>query len=197
MSKGVFHSIAHIYGLFYNHQKKYYSRILSQNRAGLTFDRIASVLDVGSGTGALCSALSALGLKTTGIDPIEKIVKIAEEKTTGEGIVFHQGDILKGLDYKDGEFDLVISSYVAHGMNKPERILMYNEMYRLSLKYMIIYDYNKERRFWNDFVEWLEGGDYFNFILEAENELNELFGNVRTINVDKRAAWYIIEKGGA
>ena len=197
MSKGVFHSIAHIYGLFYNHQKKYYSRILSENKADLPYDQIGSVLDVGSGTGALCSALSSLELKTTGIDPVKRMVEIAEKKTVGEGIKFHQGDILKGLDYKDAKFDLVMSSYVAHGMKKPERLAMYKEMFRLTSKYLIVYDYNKERRFWNDFVEWLEGGDYFNFILEAENELSEIFGNVRTIDVDKRAAWYIIEKGGA
>lgn len=58
-------------------------------------------------------------------------------------------------------------------------------MHRLTHKYLIIYDYNSKRRFWNDAVEWLEGGDYFNFILEAKKELNELFGNVRSINVDK------------
>jgi|JMBW01.1.fsa_nt_gb hypothetical protein len=42
-------------------------------------------------------------------------------------------------------------------------------------------------------VEWLENGDYFNFIKMAENEMEEVFGELRVTNVDTRAAWYICD----
>jgi len=70
---------------------------------------------------------------------------------------------------------------------------MYREMARVTEKKMIIYDYNQERRLANDFVEWLEGGDYFNFIKVVEDELRGEFGNVSKRDVDKRAAWYVVD----
>jgi hypothetical protein len=70
---------------------------------------------------------------------------------------------------------------------------MYLEMNRLTKSYVIIHDYNSKRGFFTDIIEWLEGGDYFNFIENVQNELNKNFKTVKVINVKKQAAWYICE----
>jgi len=43
-------------------------------------------------------------------------------------------------------------------------------------------------------IEWLERGDYFNFIKVAKDELDSVFLDVEVIDVDTRAAWYICKK---
>jgi hypothetical protein len=47
-------------------------------------------------------------------------------------------------------------------------------------------------------IEWLERGDYFQFIKEAEHEMKncvfemkECFSEVKVVDVDYKAAWYI------
>ena len=95
------------------------------------------------------------------------------------------------MPFEDKSFDVAIASYVAHGLKEPERRLLYAEMKRLSKHLVVIYDYNGNRSALTDIVEWLEGGDYFNFIKKVKGELGEVFGEVRTIDVDVRATWYV------
>ncbi|MGM0396360.1 MAG: class I SAM-dependent methyltransferase [Bacillota bacterium] len=193
MSNGVFHTIAPIYGLFYNRQVKYYRRILEENRDFIDFRDYSSVVDIGFGTGALCRVLAEDGLAVTGVEPVERMLEIAKKKNADIQADCVMADVLEGLPFEDDHFDLSISSYVAHGMKKEDRIRMYREMARVTSKKMIIYDYNEKRRLANDFVEWLEGGDYFNFIKVVQDELREIFGNVEKVNVDNRAAWYLVD----
>jgi hypothetical protein len=40
-------------------------------------------------------------------------------------------------------------------------------------------------------VEWLEGGDYFNFIRSNKDELINQFGNLEVIAISQHAALYI------
>lgn len=68
---------------------------------------------------------------------------------------------------------------------------MYLEMKRVAKHYVIIHDYNKSRGSLTNMVEWLEGGDYFNFIENVESELKDYFSNIKIVQVDKRANWYI------
>lgn len=192
MKSRVFHNIATIYGMFYKYQYKYYKGIFNKNKDFLDLALYKSIVDVGSGTGALCKVLHEYGFKVTGIEPVDKMIEIAKRKTNNNRICFKNGNVLEGLDLEDKSFDLSISSYVAHGMKKDKRLKMYKEMARITKHKLIIYDYNQNRRLLNDFVEWLEGGDYFNFIKEVEGELENLFGEVQVIKVDKRAAWYVV-----
>ena len=193
MSKGVFHLIAPIYGLFYNYQVRYYRRIIKENKESFDFKGYKNVVDIGFGTGALCKVLSEQGLSVTGVEPIERMVQIAKRKNFDIDAQCIKADVLEGLPVEDNKFELSIASYVAHGMEKEDRLKMYREMARVTKKKMIIYDYNSNRRLANDFVEWLEGGDYFNFIKVVQDEIVEEFGNVKKIDVDKRAAWYIVD----
>lgn len=190
MSK-LFDKIAPIYGLFFQYQKKKYFNIIEKYDLGFDFSKYETAIDFGCGTGALCGALSKKGLIVTGVDTSEKMIQISKAKNKNEKCTFIKINEEYPLEFDDRSFDISFASYVAHGLRKNQRLGMYNEMNRVSKEFVIIYDYNKKRSLLTNIVEWAEGGDYFNFIKEVEKELNEIFGQIKTINVDKRAALYI------
>lgn len=197
-SRRLFNMISPVYGLFYQAQKKRYGDIIQKFSHEIDLSSVSTVLDVGCGTGAFCSALHHFGLSVTGVDPAEKMLNIAIKQNTGQPIRFLQTNVLEGLPFQDNQFDIAIASYVAHGLERDERKRMYTEMSRVARLYVIIHDYNQKRSWLTSFVEWLEGGDYFHFIRHAETEMNDCvsemkncFSQVRVINVDIRANWYI------
>jgi ubiquinone/menaquinone biosynthesis C-methylase UbiE len=194
----LFNLIAPIYGLFYNKQKKHYQKIIKMMEDEFDVSAYQTVLDVGCGTGALCSALEGKGLNVTGVDPAYKMLKVARKKTKSSAITFVQADSTKGLPFEDDSFDLVIASYVAHGLQIEERRKLYKEMSRIAKEKVIIHDYNENRAPLTTFVEFMEGGDYFQFIQypteemeNCETDMIRCFENVREVEVDIRASWYI------
>ncbi len=187
----LFNRIAPIYGLFFNYQRKHYLDILKKIKGEINLKEYSNIIDFGCGTGALCSALADIGMVVTGVDSASKMLKVAIKQTRGTDIKFHHGNILERLPFDDNSFDLVIASYVAHVLKKTERKKMYEEMSRISSKLVILHDYNKVRSPLIDLVEWLERGDYFNFIKIVEEELQDNFKEVKVIDIDKSTAWYI------
>jgi len=194
----LFNAIAPIYGLFFNSQRKKYAEILEDLESELDLKSFETILDVGCGTGALCSVLNEKGLKVTGIDPAEKMLNIAMKRPENKEVRFLKANVLEGLPFENKSFDASIASYVAHGLQPHERQKMYAEMSRVTASKVIIYDYNQNRSPLISFVEWLERGDYFRFIRNAEKEmedcifeLKECFSDVKVINVDVQAALYI------
>lgn len=187
----LFNSIAPVYGLFYEMQKKRYRGVIERVSEEIDLTLQGMVIDVGCGTGALCSVLSEKGLNVTGIDSADKMLTIAKRQPENKSIAFIQGSVLEQLPFEDKTFDLSIASYVAHGLQKNERKQMYAEMSRVSKSKVIIYDYNQKRSLLTSIIEWLERGDYFRFIKEAKEEMTECFSEVRVINVNSKAAWYI------
>jgi ubiquinone/menaquinone biosynthesis C-methylase UbiE len=197
-SSKLFNLVAPVYGLFYKVQKKRFSEVIEGVEHELDLSAFNTILDVGCGTGALCSVLKEKGLSVTGIDPAKKMLEIAESKPENKEISFIQANVLEGLPYEDHSFDIAIASYVAHGLKVEERKRMYAEMSRVARNYVVIYDYNDNRSLFTSFVEWLEGGDYFHFIKNAEpemkdcvSEMKNCFSEVKVVTVDTRAAWYI------
>lgn len=150
-----------------------------------------TVIDVGCGTGALCSVLSTKGLSVTGIDQAERMLDHAKRQPENKDIEFLLASVLENLPFEDQSFDISIASYVAHGLHGVERISMYHEMGRVTKHKVIIYDYNLNRSLLISIIEWLEGGDYFGFIKHAEQEMKTCFSDVVVMDVDPRAAWYI------
>jgi SAM-dependent methyltransferase len=191
----LFNRIAPIYGLYFKSQKKYYQKVLNkiQNdfQHKIDLKDCKSIIDFGCGTGALCSVLKDLGLEVTGVDSAGNMLKVAAKKTRETDIKYYQGSILERLPFEDNSFDIAIASYVAHGLKGSERKKMYKEMSRLSRDIVIIHDYNEKRSLLTDIVEWLERGDYFNFIKVVNEELRENFAEVKVINIDEKAAWYV------
>jgi ubiquinone/menaquinone biosynthesis C-methylase UbiE len=187
----LFHNISSIYGLFFNTQVKNFSSILNNIKTELDFSNYKSIVDIGCGTGALCNVLYEQSLSVTGIDPAIGMIETAKKKSMNKKINFIEADVLKGLPFEDKSFDVSISSFVAHGLNEYERQKMYDEMERITKHLVIIYDYNQHRGIITDTVEWLEGGDYFNFIKTVKYELNEKFSDVKIIKANIRSALYI------
>lgn len=189
----VFDSIAPIYGMFYDYQKKHYEAVLENVKKELDFSGYHSIIDVGCGTGALCAVFDQKGLIVTGIDPSQKMIQIAEGKQKNTAIEFVNASVLERLPFEDKSFDISIASYVAHGLKEYERTEMYAEMSRITKHLVIIYDYNQNRSVFTNIVEWLEGGDYFNFIRKVRQELKENFLEVKMIDVGIRASLYVCE----
>lgn len=193
----LFDLISPIYGLFFNYQVKHYEQVLYLAAyEGVDLKKCESVLDIGCGTGALYKALHERGIKVTGVEVSKGMLSQARRKLAdieAECVEIRAGE---PLPFADRSFDLVITSYVAHGLEKNERLVFYREMQRLAKKMVIVHDYNDKRELLTTIIEWLEGGDYFNFIKQAAGELEEFFGNIRILTVGKRAAWYICEVGG-
>jgi len=194
----LFNLIAPVYGLFYNKQKKRFAEVIERAKEELDIFSFESIIDIGCGTGALCSVLNEKGISVTGIDTADKMLNIAMNKPENKSIKFIKGNVLKTLPFEDRSFDVSITSYVAHGLNADERKLMYAEMSRVTKKWVIIYDYNKKRSLLTSIIEWLEGGDYFHFIRDSElemkdcvSEMKTCFSDVKVINVDVMANWYI------
>ena len=194
----LFNAIAPVYGLFYKKQQKRYREVIRSVADEWNRNGYKSILDVGCGTGALCSVLNENGLSVTGIDPAENMLAIASRQPENKNIRFLQANALEQLPFADKSFDLSIASYVAHGLQKSERMKLYSEMRRVTRSKVIIYDYNQNRSLLTSFVEWLEHGDYFGFIKnpksEMENcaiELEKCFSDVTVVDVDNRAAWYV------
>jgi ubiquinone/menaquinone biosynthesis C-methylase UbiE len=197
-SSFLFNSIAPIYGLFYEMQKNRYGMVIYKVSDELDLTAYDTILDVGCGTGALCSVLHEKGLTVTGIDPADKMLKIAKRQPENKAIAFIQANVLDQLPFENKSFDISIASYVAHGLQKNERKQMYEEMSRVTKSKVIIYDYNQKRALLTSIIEWLERGDYFQFIKEAEtemkncaSEMKECFSEVKVVEVDSKAAWYI------
>lgn len=192
-SNFLFNVIAPVYGLFYFMQKKRFAAVINAVANQLDLTAYKTILDVGCGTGALCSVLNENGLSVTGTDLAETMLFIAMKNPANKGIHFVRANALERLPFSDKCFDVSIASYVAHGMRQNERKLLYTEMSRVTRSKVIIHDYNKNRSLLTTIIEWLERGDYFHFIKNAESEMKmrACFSEVKVVNVDVRAAWYI------
>ncbi len=194
----LFNTIAPVYGLFYQKQKQRYREIVRHAARELNLSGNESILDVGCGTGALCSVLHEAGFSVTGVDPAQNMLAVAKRQPENENIRFLQANALEQLPFADKSFDLSIASYVAHGLQKSERMKLYAEMRRITKEKVILFDYNQNRSLTTSLVEWLERGDYFRFIKNPKgemesciSEMEKCFSEVRVIDVDKRAAWYV------
>jgi len=199
----LFDAIAPVYGLFFHWQKKRFLEIIDGMQKELDLSEYSSVLDVGCGTGALCSALSDKGMKVTGVDPAARMLSIAKRRPENKGVTFIRASALERLPFEDRSFDIVICSYVAHGLNKDGRKKLYTQMGRLARDKVVIHDYNQNRRPLISLIEWLEHGDYFGFIKVARDEMEncvsdmkQCFARVEAVDVGPNAAWYICTPRG-
>ncbi len=189
--KGIFDTIAPVYSLFFHYQVKAFKTILGRAREHILVPTGSRVLDIGCGTGALAFCLSDMGYKVTAVDASKKMIEMAKRHNKANNIDFAVADALEGLPYKDKYFDLVIASYVAHGLTKESRLAFLTEAGRLAKKQVIIHDFNKRRKLLSDIVEWAEGGNYFYFINNAEDEMKALFPRVEVVSFAAQTAWYI------
>jgi SAM-dependent methyltransferase len=90
-----------------------------------------SVLDVGSGTGALAFAIldAAPSARVTGVDPSRAYVRYAQARTPGDRVRFQVGDA-QALEMPGGTFDRTVSLLVMNFIPDPNRAL--REMTRVT-----------------------------------------------------------------
>ena len=194
----IFNKLASFYGLYFESQKRSFNAAIDIARPVMDLSEFNTVLDVGCGTGALCSVLADRGFVVTGVEPAEKMLAVAVNKTKSQGISLISGNVLKGLPFEDKSFDIVTASFVAHGLVPEHRKIMFAEMSRVAKHYVIFHDFNQNRSLQISLLEWLEGGDYFRFIKTARQEMQscetqagKCFSEVKVINVEKHVDWYI------
>lgn len=80
-----------------------------------------SVIDIGTGTGALLPLLAATGARITAVDNSAAMLQRARELCTAKGIAdvgFHRADIRK-LPFPDRSFDAAYASMVLHHIDRP------------------------------------------------------------------------------
>lgn len=189
--KLLFNLISPIYGQFYNLQRKWFKEAIENAKNTIDIEKYSTALDVGCGTGSLCSVLAESGLAVTGVDAASSMISIAKKKDVSDKIEFQVVNPDLPLPFPDDSFELVFSSYVLHGMKSNARERLYLEMKRVAKDAVIIHDYNSERSIMTNIIEFLEGGDYFNFIKVAEKEMRGIFKEVSIAQVGVRTSWYI------
>lgn len=190
----LFNLIAPVYNRFFRGQVQNYRAILDQYEGLLKIPLGGRVLDIGCGTGAFIYCLAERGHQAVGVDFSSSMLSAARKSTQGKVIEFVQGDVTKGLDFSDASFDLVLASYVLHGLSSELRQRIYAEAARLSRGRIIFYDYNQKRRLFTDLIEWAEGGDYFGFVRHGEEEMRTYFHDVQRIDVGPQAAIYLCSR---
>lgn len=183
----LFHRIALPYSWFFAGQTRSYAKCFDLGRSFLPEPAGKKALDLGCGTGAFTAALRKEGWEAQGVDIAPGMLAQAHRK----GLSCALGDVLQGLALADHSFDLVSAAYVAHGLRKDDRLRMFTEMRRLSRGIVLFHDYTSDRHPLTSLIEYLEGGDYFNFIKTGEEEMRAVFTNVNVVRVGPRAAWYI------
>ncbi len=183
----IFEIIAPVYTWFFKGQHKRYTEILSENEALLKIPPGGRILDIGCGTGALTQAFADRGFSVTGVDIARNMAASGKRK----GLDCMYGNAVEGLPFPDKSFDLVVFAYVAHGLDREKRAQLFREASRLSGGTVLIHDYGRERSLGTTFIEFLEGGDYFNFIKKGEDEMRNFFPDVTVVSVGDNACWYI------
>jgi len=192
----VFNRIARYYGFFYKYQKRKYDRVLYKIYDELGLSQHKDIIDIGCGTGALCSELYRRGFHVTGLDSSSEMLSEASEKLISENVKLYQLNFLEGTPFGDKSFDVSFASYVLHGMPYKERRKMYEEMKRITKHMIIIYDYNGRRSILINTIERMEGGDYFNFIKSVQNELKDFFNDLSVIDLGGHTSCYVLKLSG-
>lgn len=100
---------------------------------------IKRVLDVGCGTGRATKILLDAGFDVVGIEPVEALLQLAEQKgMPKERLVLGSG---QQLPFPDGSFDAVCEFGVLHHVERPNEVV--REMLRVAKKAVFLSDTNR------------------------------------------------------
>ena len=101
-----------------------------------------------------------------------------------------QLDITQELPFEDKQFDVVLTSFVLHGLKAKDRLHVLSEMKRVA-DLVIVYDYYGKRHLFTDIVEFVEQGDYFNFMKQFNGEFKSFFPEHAIFPINSGSALYI------
>lgn len=134
------------------------------------------ILEVGSGTGIVCSQLASEGFDVTGIDVNEHIIKLAKEierEYFGERKVKYIKKSMFELDFQEKEFDLAYSVGVLEHFDDNMIIDTIKQQLRIAKKVIIVIPTK-----WFDDDETLHGDDRFLTLKHWRNMINKSGGKV-------------------
>jgi SAM-dependent methyltransferase len=154
------------------------------------------VLDVGTGTGALASALEAslTSSEVTGVDPSEGFISYAKSNAKSGRVRFEVGDA-QALRYKNASFDQTMALLVMNFV--PDHIKAIGEMRRVTRPQGVVsacvwdYDAGMEmlRFFWDEVVALdpaMAPKDERNMKLSRAGQLGELWQKAGLANVQEK-----------
>jgi ubiquinone/menaquinone biosynthesis C-methylase UbiE len=111
-------------------------RVVALAREGIA---VATVLDVGTGTGVFAEAFSGAGCTVTGLDPNPELLALARGFVPAAA--FASGTAEK-LPFADGSFDLVFLGHVLHETDEPGVAL--SEARRIASQRVAILEWPQE-----------------------------------------------------
>lgn len=94
----------------------------------------SKVLDAGSGTGTIAIELKGLkpNIDLSAVDIDSSIIEISKKKAIkAKQVIKWITASLTKLPFEDKSFDLAYSSLVTHHLNKNQKLLAFNELYRV------------------------------------------------------------------
>lgn len=154
------------------------------------------VLDVGTGTGSLASALEATtaASEVTGVDPSEGFIGYAKRNAKSARVRFEVGDA-QALQYKDASFDQTMALLVMNFV--PDHNKAIGEMRRVTRPQGVVsacvWDYNAGmemlRFFWDEVVALdpaMAPKDERNMKLSREGQLGELWKKAGLVDVREK-----------
>ncbi len=190
----LFKWIAVPYAWFFNMQYRKYKKWLENSLPDTNPDKTHKIFEIGCGTGAFSAALSDRGLEVTAGDPVPAMLRQALRLNKQRDINFISLPDMPPYDFQDNSFDIVVSAMVLHGLQSTLRQSLMKEAARLSRDQVLFLDYNGHRHFFTDFIEWVEGGDYFHFQATGESEMQKIFSRVVKIPLNQVLCIYLCNK---
>ena len=184
-----FHLIAPLYQSFFKFQVLHYSKIIKKHLPQLTSEREGCLLDLGCGTGAFAYCWQKAGFKVLAADAAPGMVS----QCLKNGLDCIELDILEKLPFADNSFKIITAAYLAHGLTKKERNILYRESSRVAEKLVVFHDFSTRFNLVISFIEALEGSHYNEFINTVPDEMQICFRNVRVIPVNPWHNWYVCE----
>ncbi|MGM0410894.1 MAG: class I SAM-dependent methyltransferase [Bacillota bacterium] len=182
-----FNLIAPIYNLFFKMQVKNYCDLIEKNINEINITEDSRILDLGSGTGAFGYCWQENGFEVTAVEASPNMYK----RCLSNGLDCRKIDITKGLPFTKDSYELVTAAYLAHGLKENNRKILYKEAKRVAKDYIIFHEYHENNYKVISLIEYLEGGDYFNFVKKVPEEMEEYYNNVKIIKNSPWNSWYI------
>ena len=179
----LFEWIAEPYAWFYGFQRKHYKRVIE----AMALKPHSKILDLGAGTGAMASLLS-VDHDVLAVDGSKAMVRVMRRLNPDMRV--DQLDITQELPFEDKQFDVVLTSFVLHGLKAKDRLHVLSEMKRVA-DLVIVYDYYGKRHLFTDIVEFVEQGDYFNFMKQFNGEFKSFFPEHAIFPINSGSALYI------
>jgi len=154
------------------------------------------VLDVGTGTGSLGSAIESRmpAARIVGVDPSEGFIAYARKNAKSERAQYEVGDA-QALKFKDASFDDTMALLVMNFV--PDHVKAVGEMRRVTrpqgMVSACVWDYNEGmqslRFFWDEAVALdsaVESKDERHMKLSRRGQLGELWKKAGLVNVQER-----------